>query len=189
MVRNNTKNVNGLLKAKKALDSLPIGTFTARDYNALRAKGSSNIEGLLHRGIIFIDHVEEFEMEIEIPIYRRGNRERVLTNDAGEVIKSIDVYFYKRADKAVRVAINAFYNNGKPLNETIISNDAETETITARRYYYVYYPGKMENALKKEKDKLDAVVNRKYELMVEARKKYDKVLEAQCNLEAYLVTM
>ena len=189
MIRNNTKRVHGLILAKAALDSLSSGTFTTKEYNAIREKGSTNISDLLKLGIIFIDHIDEFEMEVEIPIYRREVRKHVLKNDAGEIIKSIDCYAYKRAEKAVRMAIDAFYNGGHPLNETIVCEGAETETITAKRYHYVYYSQKMVDRLYFEVDKLNKVVNRKYELFKKAQADYQKVCSAGYDLSACLAAM
>lgn len=189
MIRNNTKRIHGLILAKTALDSLSSGTFTTKEYNAIREKGSTNISDLLKMGIVSVDHIDEFEMEVEIPIYRRGIQEHVLKNDAGEIIRGVDYYFYKRAEKAVRTAIDAFYNGGHPLIETVICEKAETETITARRYHYVYNPQKMVDRLYLENDKLNKVVNRKYELFKKAQAAYQKVCSAGYDLSACLATM
>lgn len=189
MVRNNIERVHGLILAKEALDSLSSGTFTTKEYNAIRKKGSTNTPILLKLGIISIDHIDEFEIEVEIPIYRRDIREHVLKNNAGEVIKGIDCYFYKRAEKAVRTAIDAFYNGGYPLIESVICNGAETETITARRYHYVYHPQKMIDRLYLENDKLNKVVNRKYELFKKTQATYQKVCSAGYDLSACLAAM
>ena len=189
MIRNNTERVNGLILAKAALDDLSSGTFTTKEYNAIREKGSTNAPNLLNLGIISIDHIDEFEIEVEIPIYRRDRRERVLKNDAGKIIKGIDCYSYKRADKAVRTAIDAFYNGGHPLIETVICDEAETETITAKRYHYVYHPQKMIDRLYIENDKLNKVVNRKYELFKKAQASYQKVCSIGYDLSACLAAM
>ena len=189
MVRNNIKKVRGLILAKEALDSLSSGTFTTKEYNAIRGKGSTNASNLLKLGIISIDHVDEFEMEVEIPIYRRDTRKHVLKNDAGEIIKGIDCYFYKRAEKAVRTAIDAFYNGGHPLIETVICEGAETETISAKRYHYVYRPQKMIDRLYLENGRLNEVVNRKYELYKKAQAVYQKVCSAGYDLSACLAAM
>ena len=189
MVRNNTERVNGLILAKAALDNLSSGTFTTKEYNAIRGKGSTNAPDLLKLGIISIDHIDEFELEVEIPIYRREIRKRVLKNDAGEIIKGIDCYVYKHAEKAVRTAIDAFYNGGRPLNETVVCEGAETETITAKRYHYVYHPQKMIDRLYFENDKLNKVVNRKYELFKKAQASYQKVCSAGYDLSACLAAM
>jgi len=189
MVRNNVKRIHGLILAKEALDSLSSGTFTTKEYNAIRGKGSTNASDLLKLGILSIDHIDEFEIEVEIPIYRRDIREHVLKNDAGEIIKGVDSYFYKRAEKAVRTAIDAFYNSGHPLIETVICNGAETETITAKRYHYVYRPQKMVDRLYLENDKLKEVVNRKYELFKKAQATYQKVCSAGYDLSACLAAM
>ena len=108
MIRNNIKRIYGLIRAKTALDGLSSGTFTTKEYNAIREKGSTNISDLLKMGIVSIDHIDEFEMEVEIPFYRRGVQEHVLKNDEGKIIMGIECYVYKRADKAVRAAIDAF---------------------------------------------------------------------------------
>jgi len=186
MVRNNTKKVRGLILAKKALDSLSSGTFTTKEYNAIRGKGSTNASNLLKLGIISIDHVDEFEIEVEIPIYRRDIREHVLKNNAGEIIKGVDCYFYKRADKAVRTAIDAFYNGGHPLIETVICNGADTETITAKRYHYVYRPQKMIDRLYFENGRLNEVADRKRELLKKAQATYQKVCSVSHDLSACL---
>jgi len=189
MIRNNIKRVHGLILAKDALDSLSAGTFTTKEYNAIRGKGSTNAPDLLKLGIISIDHIDEFELEVEIPFYRRGIQEHVLKNDAGEIIKGVDCYFYKRAEKGVRTAIDAFYNGGHPLIETVICNGAETETITARRFHYVYHPQKMVDRLYIENDKLNKVVERKYELFKKAQATYQKVCSAGYDLSACLAAM
>jgi len=189
MVRNNIKRIHGLILAKEALDSLPSGTFTTKEYNAIRGKGSTNASDLLKLGILSVDHIDEFEIEVEIPIYRRGIQEHVLKNDAGEIIQGIDCYFYKRAEKPVRAAIDAFYNGGHPLIETVICENAETEIITAKRYHYVYHPQKMIDRLYLENDKLNKVVNRKYELYKKAQADYQKVCSAGYSLSACLAAM
>ena len=189
MIRNNTKRIYGLIRAKAALDGLSSGTFTTKEYNAIREKGSTNISDLRKLGIVSIDHVDEFEIEVEIPFYRRGIQEHVLKNDAGEIVKGIDCYTYKRTDKAVRTAIDAFYNGGHPLIETVICDEAETETITAKRYHYVYNSQKMVNRLYFENDKLNKVVNRKYELFKKAQADYQRVCSAGYSLSACLATM
>jgi len=189
MVRNNIERVNGLILAKNALDSLSSGTFTTKEYNAIREKGSTNAPILLKLGILSIDHIDEFEIEVEIPIYRRDSRAHVLKNDAGEIIKGVDCYFYKRAEKAVRTAIDAFYNGGHPLIESVVCEGAETETVTARRYHYVYHPQKMIDRLYSENDKLNKVVNRKYELFKKAQADYQKVCSAGYDLSACLAAM
>ena len=189
MVRNNTKRIHGLILAKMALDSMPSCTFTTKEYNAVRGKGSTNASNLLKPGIIFIDHIDEFEIEVEIPFYRRGVQEHVLKNDAGEIIKGVDCYFYKRAEKPVRTAIDAFYNGGHPLIETVICESAETETITAKRYHYVYRPQKMIDRLYLENSRLNEVVNRKYELFKKAQAVYQKVCSAGYDLSACLAAM
>lgn len=189
MIRNNTKRIYGLISAKAALDTLSSGTFTTKEYNAIRGKGSTTISDLLGLGIVSIDHVDEFELEVEIPIYRRDVREHVLKNDAGEIIKSVDSYFYKRAEKAVRTAIDAFYNGGHPLIETVICNGADTETITAKRYHYVYRPQKMMDRLYRENDKLNEVINRKYELLKKAQTTYQKVCDMSNGINACLAAM
>lgn len=189
MIRNNTERVNGLILAKAALDGLSSGTFTTKEYNAIRKKRSTNAPDLLKLGIISIDHIDEFEIEVEIPFYRRGSQERVLKNDAGEIIKGVDYYLYRRAEKAVRTAIDAFYNGGHPLIETVVYNGAETEMITAKRYHYVYHPQKMIDRLYIENDKLNKVVNRKYELFKKAQAAYQKVCFAGYDLSACLAAM
>ena len=189
MVRNNVERVHGLILAKNALESLSSGTFTTKEYNAIREKGSTNAPILLKLGIISIDHIDEFEIEVEIPYYRRGIQEHVLKNDAGEIIKGVDCYFYKRAEKAVRTAIDAFYNGGHPLIETVVCDGAETETITAKRYHYVYHSQKMIDRLYLENDKLNKVVERKYELFKKAQATYQKVCSAGYDLSACLAAM
>lgn len=185
MVRNNIAKIEGLLKAKKALDTLCANTFTTKEYNAIRGKRSTNVHSLVKMGILSIDHIDEFELEVEIPIYRRG-RKYVLVNDNGQAIDGIDIDSYYRMDKAVRLAIDNFYNNGNPLHQHMICYDGDTETITAKRYHYVYNRQKMIDRLHHEEQHLNKVVTRKYELFAKARRAYENAYNIQNNVAACL---